>query len=194
MIYTVGHSTLSPEHLSALLTQAEVGLVWDIRSYPVSHWTWFRREELQDWLPVEGIEYRWVPDLGGRRGRRAAAAAGRALEATEPARWHEEGFLRYEWHMTTAEFFAAADELVELGGRRDLAIMCSEGVWWRCHRSMVADYLVVAGSDAVHLQPRRARHSEVIGDRLSRYEPDVLDAWRLHLGGARFARGQAAGM
>lgn len=98
--------------------------------------------------------------------------------------------------MTTQEFFAAADELAELGGRDDVAVMCAEGVWWRCHRSMIADYLVVAGSEIVHLQPQPTRHVQAIGDRLGRYDPEVLAAWRRHLGayGAAFDPAAPAGM
>jgi uncharacterized protein (DUF488 family) len=92
-----------------------------------------------------------------------------------------EGFAAYEWHMTSAEFFAAADELAELGRRRPVAILCAEGVWWRCHRSMIADYLVTAGVEVVHLQPRRLVHAEVLAGRLPRYDPDVLAAWSRHL-------------
>jgi uncharacterized protein (DUF488 family) len=195
VIYTLGHSTLQPNEFLELIAQTPLNLVWDIRSYPVSHWPWFRREEMERWLPEAGVAYRWVPELGGRRGRRAAAAAGRSIEAApDAAGWREEGFVRYQWHTTTSEFLAAADELAELGGRRDLAIMCSEGVWWRCHRSMVADYLVASGRDAEHLQPRRVRHSAVIGDRLGRYEPAVLEAWRRHRADAAFEGGAAVGM
>ena len=69
-----------------------------------------------------------------------------------------------------------------LGRRRPIAIMCAEGVWWRCHRSMIADYLVVAGAEVVHLQPRRLDHATVLAERLPRYHPDVIAAWRHHLG------------
>ncbi|HUK77559.1 MAG TPA: DUF488 family protein, partial [Thermoleophilia bacterium] len=61
--------------------------------------------------------------------------------------------------------------------RADLAILCSEALWWRCHRSMVADFVVYAGGEVVHLQPARTLHSAAIGDRLSRYAPEVLAAW-----------------
>jgi uncharacterized protein (DUF488 family) len=86
--------------------------------------------------------------------------------------------------MTKEEFFAAADELVTLSRRRDVAVMCSEGMWWRCHRSMLADYLVTAGAEVTHLQPRELDHAEVVRERLSRYAPEVLAAWHRHLGQA----------
>lgn len=234
MIFTAGHSTLVQEAFVDLLATGPVDLLWDIRSHPMSRWEWFRRRRMEDWLPRAGIEYRWVPALGGHRGgrrrndeapadgsrhgetpaggrRRGGAgpggprpAAGRqaagtpgALRLFEPpaSGWRERGFADYERHMETADFLETADELIAIGERRDVAILCAEGVWWRCHRSMVADYLVAVGADAVHLQPRRVRHSEVMGDRLERYRPEVLETWRKHNGGRlAFDPPAAAGM
>lgn len=184
MIYTVGHSTLTQDEFTTLLAGASVRRLWDVRSYPSSHWDWFRRQAMESWLPRAGVEYRWVPALGGRRGPRQAGGRrpprGAAQESL-PLAWHEEGFVNYQWHMTTEEFFVAADALAELGGREHVGVMCAEGLWWRCHRSMIADYLVFAGSEVVHLQPKPRRHE--IGDRLGRYDPEVPAAWRRHLGG-----------
>jgi uncharacterized protein (DUF488 family) len=188
MIFTVGHSTLAQDAFVALLAEARVERLWDVRSYPTSHWEWFRRERMEEWLPAAGVEYRWVPALGGRRGPRRTGgqdagrkAARAAAQEPLPLAWHEEGFSNYQWHMTTEEFFAAADELAVLGSRVNVAIMCAEAVWWRCHRSMIADYLVVAGSEVVHLQPRPTPHAQAMGDRLRRYDPEVIAAWRRHL-------------
>jgi uncharacterized protein (DUF488 family) len=184
MIYTVGHSTLTEDEFLALLAGASVKRLWDVRSYPTSHWEWFHRERMAIWLPAAGVQYRWVPALGGRRGPRRGGSQKTARPAAQeplPLAWHEEGFVNYQWHMTTEEFLAAADELAGLGDREDMAVMCAEGVWWRCHRSMIADYLVVAGSEVVHLQPQPTHHAQAIGDRLARYDPEVLAAWRRHL-------------
>ena len=197
MIFTVGHSTLQPDGFVALLALGPVDLVWDVRSYPVSRWTWFRREALEVWLPEAGVGYRWVEDLGGRRGRPPGEPARREPQAGSHSSdtasgWREPGFVNYQWHTTTPAFFAAADELMGLGRRRNVAIMCAEGVWWRCHRSMIADYLTAAGVEVVHLQPRRTLHGDVIGDRLERYEAAVLDAWRHHLAAGPDGFGEAA--
>jgi len=97
-------------------------------------------------------------------------------------RWESEGFENYMWHMASAEFLAAAGELLLAGRGGDLAIMCAEALWWRCHRSMVADFVVYAGGEVVHLQPERTVHSAAIGDRLERYAPEVLAAWDRYLG------------
>lgn len=173
MVFTVGHSTLNPEQFTELLRSAPVGEVWDVRSYPSSRWAWFHRAEMERWLPEAGIAYSWVPGLGGRRKAPAAPPA-----EPVPGGWSAEGFRNYEWYTTTEEFAAQAQELVAAGEERDLAIMCAEGVWWRCHRSMIADYLVFLGHEVVHLQPQRVRHREVIDDRLTRYHPDVLAVWQ----------------
>lgn len=183
MIYTVGHSTLTQDEFTTLLAGASIRRLWDVRSYPSSHWDWFRRERLETWLPQAGVEYRLVSALGGRRSARGADGGKTTRSAAQeslPLAWQQEGFINYQWHMTTEEFFAVADELAELGGREDIAIMCAEGLWWRCHRSMIADYLVFAGSEVIHLQPKPTRHA--LGDRLGRYDPEVPAAWHRHLG------------
>jgi uncharacterized protein (DUF488 family) len=173
MIFTAGHSTLTAEQFIDLLHSAPVNEVWDIRSYPSSKWEWFRRAAMERWLPEAGIAYRWVPALGGRRKAPWAPPAQRAT-----AGWSAEGFYNYAWYTTTDEFAQGAHELIEAGAERDLAIMCAEGLWWRCHRSMVADYLLFLGHGVVHLQPQRVHHGDVVGDRLARYDAAVVDVWR----------------
>jgi uncharacterized protein (DUF488 family) len=182
MIYTAGHSTLSEDAFVALLAAAHVEQLWDVRSYPSSRWDWFRRERMGRWLPEAGVEYRWVPALGGRRRPRrvGSRAATPAAQEPPPPGWREAGFSSYQWHMTTEEFFTAADELAALGRHIHVAIMCAEGVWWRCHRSMIADYLVATEAEVIHLQPRPTSHAQAMGDRLARYDPEVLAAWRRH--------------
>ncbi len=195
MIFTVGHSNLDRDAFLDMLRTVPVGLVWDVRSFPVSRFEWFRREQLEEWLPAAGIEYRWVGALGGRRRappaqrpdpsaqhpHRAPDSPAEPFTLRDPNAWSESGFAAYERHMASEEFLRVALELIEAGAARDVAIMCAEALWWRCHRSMIADFLVYAGRDAVHLQPQRRAHSEVIGDRLSRYDPETLTAWRRRL-------------
>lgn len=219
MIFSVGHSSLAPDEFEALLAAAPVAAVWDIRSYPSSHWPWFARDALQEHLAAAGVSYRWVRELGGRRRAPARPAPPPAPAAAPPdgtaahdgalpqpvapegspptpvappdsvpltlfaapaepePRWRSEGFENYMWYMAGDEFLAAAGELLLAGRRGDLAILCAEALWWRCHRSMVADYVVYAGGEVVHLQPERTAHSAVIGDRLTRYAPEVIAAW-----------------
>jgi len=207
VIFTVGHSTLSRDRFLEMIAGEAVRLLWDVRSHPTSRWEQFRRDHLELWLPEAGVEYVWAPALGGRRRlpwTPASPRAGDPRPSERPAEpqalgpgvtspearpgpddgegWREEGFAGYQWHMTGEGFLRAADELAQLGRRRPIAIMCAEGVWWRCHRSMIADYLVVAGAEVVHLQPRRLDHATVLAERLPRYHPDVIAAWRHHLG------------
>ena len=184
MIVTIGHSTLSQDGFLDLLAEDGVHLLWDVRSYPTSHWAWFRREQLERWLPAAGVEYVWAPALGGRRPAPPRAILDRSAAAE--GGWREEGFFNYQWHMTSPEFLAAADELAGLGRRETaVAIMCAEGLWWRCHRSMIADYLVSAGVQVVHLQPKRLDHATALAKRLTRYDRKVLDVWRRHREGRR---------
>lgn len=79
--------------------------------------------------------------------------------------------------MSLPEFLAGADRLIERGRTEDVGIMCCECLWWKCHRSMIADYLCFRGGDAVHLQPQLKAHSKALGNRLERYDPDVFSAW-----------------
>ena len=217
MIFSIGHSSLSADEFDALLLSTPARVLWDIRSYPSSHWPWFARDELERRLTAAGVQYRWVKALGGRRGAHkrpappAAQAPPPAAQAPPPAaqapppdpaalalfaapaaaapRWQSEGFENYMWHMASDEFLAAAGELLLAGRRADVAIMCAEALWWRCHRSMVADFVVYAGGEVVHLQPTRTAHSAASGERFARYAPEVLAAWDRHLaaGGDPFA-------
>lgn len=177
MLFSVGHSTLAVDEFLALI--AELDLVVDVRSYPgsrrVPH---FAREAMEHWLPAAGIEYRWLPALGGRRRLPAGASMGG---------WDNEMFAAYAWAMAEPPWLTAAEEVLPWAaspGSPRVGVLCSEGVWWRCHRSMIADYVVWRGLDLVHLQPRRVPHSEVIGNRLARYPADVVRAWELWEGSA----------
>ncbi|HEX2895078.1 MAG TPA: DUF488 domain-containing protein [Marmoricola sp.] len=132
-LLTVGHGTATRQGLTSLLRGAEVGAVVDIRRFPGS-----RRdpdlasEELARWLPEGGIGYRWEPRLGGRR----RLAAGTSSPDTW---WRVEAFRAYAAYMRSEEFGEAmADLLVGLAGTRT-AVMCSETLWWRCHRRLVSD-------------------------------------------------------
>lgn len=95
--------------------------------------------------------------------------------------WTNVGLRDYSFFMTLSEFMDGARELLERGEKEDVAICCCEGAWFRCHRSMIADWLVWAGSDCVHL-PGKKPHSQSIGNRLERYEEYVISAWNAHAG------------
>lgn len=135
-VLTFGHGTAGQEELLALLSGAGVELVVDVRRFPGSRrHPHVKREVLSESLPEAGIDYRWEPRLGGRR----------STGADSPDTWWRvKAFRAYAAHMRTAEFaegFAALEEAVAAG---TTAIMCSETLWWRCHRRMVADFATLA--------------------------------------------------
>jgi len=143
-IRTVGHGTASADALAALLHGADVATVVDVRSYPGSRANpQFGRERMERWLPDAGIAYQWLQGLGGRR---------RPSPDSPNVGLRNEQFRAYADHMVTPEFATALEELLTIAGGSATAVMCSESVWWRCHRRLLADHLVlVEGIEVVHL-------------------------------------------
>jgi uncharacterized protein (DUF488 family) len=141
---TVGHGTLPEDDFAALVSDAGIGLVVDVRSFPASRrHPQFRREAMQQWLPDAGVAYRWEPRLGGRRRPRPDSPHG-ALRVS--------AFRGYADHMETEVFSDAVDELLAEAGTRPAAVMCAESVWWRCHRRLLADTAVLLrGAVVEHL-------------------------------------------
>lgn len=134
-LLTVGHGTLAGGELRALLAGAGVELVVDVRMFPGSRRNpQFSREVLEEELPAAGIAYRWERDLGGRR-RPHAGSPHRALR--------DESFRAYADHMETPEFAAALDRVLGDADRVMTVVMCAESVWWRCHRRLIADAVVL---------------------------------------------------
>ena len=160
MIVTVGHGTLPADAFLTLVRGAGVEEVVDVRRYPGSRWhPHVASDEMARWLPEGGVAYRWMAALGGRR-KPAPSSPNVAL------RNHQ--FRAYADHMATPEFAAAVDELREVTEARLAAVMCSESVWWRCHRRLLADYLVlVEGTSVRHLfhDGRLADHPVTPGAR-----------------------------
>nr|WP_239524215.1 DUF488 domain-containing protein [Geodermatophilus normandii] len=145
---TVGHGPEDRAALAARLRGAAVDLVVDVRRFPGSRANPdVRREALADWLPDAGVGYRWEERLGGRR----------RLPPGEPVAdgwWTVAQFAAYAAHTRTAGFAAALDEVVDDAASATVAVMCSESVWWRCHRRIVADVAVLArGVPVTHLMP-----------------------------------------
>ncbi len=169
VVRTVGHGTLSEQELAGLLRGVEVAHLVDIRTYPGSRRNpQHGREAMQGWLPAAGIDYSWEPRLGGRR---------RAANDSPNVGLRHDAFRAYADHMATAQFHAALDALVELAGRTTVAVMCAESVWWRCHRRLLADALVLLRRVPVEhlfhdgrLDPHRPTpEARVVGDDL-RYD------------------------
>jgi uncharacterized protein (DUF488 family) len=142
-VYTIGHSTRSAEDLLALLRQAEVELVADVRAFPSSRrHPQFNRAELAKWLPEAGTGYAHMPGLGGRRKPAADSPNGG---------WREAAFRGYADYMGSVEFRRALAELEDAARERPTAVMCAEAVWWRCHRRLIADALTARGWRVEHL-------------------------------------------
>ena len=141
LIRTVGHGTLPAEEFATLLRDASVDLVVDVRRYPGSRRVpQFERDAMGTWLPEHDIEYRWLVALGGRR---------RPNKHSPNVGLRNEQFRAYADHMATREFHDAVAELDALAADTPTAIMCSESVWWRCHRRLIADHLVLVEGVAV---------------------------------------------
>ena len=142
-IYTVGHSTRSAEELLAILGDAGVRLVADLRAFPSSRrHPQFNRGALAAWLGSAGIEYRHFPGLGGRRA---------PIPGSVNGGWHERGFQGYADYMSSDEFQRALSDLEAAASESPTAIMCAEALWWRCHRRLIADALVAQGWRVEHL-------------------------------------------
>jgi uncharacterized protein (DUF488 family) len=146
-LLTVGHGAASAEELAALLTGAGVRRVVDVRTAPGSRrHPQFRREAMAGWLPAAGVAYRWEPELGGWR-RPDPASVNHALR--HPA------FRGYADHMRTPPFWAALDRLLAEAADAPTAALCSETLWWRCHRRLLADAAALGrGAEVVHLDHR----------------------------------------
>jgi uncharacterized protein (DUF488 family) len=160
VIRTVGHGTLEASAFTDLVTRAGIELVVDVRRYPGSRrHPHFASTEMAVWLESSGVGYRWLPALGGRR-RPSPDSINVALRNPQ--------FRAYGDHMASGEFMTGVDELLESTTGRSAAVMCSETVWWRCHRRLLADHLVlVRGFTVEHLFPdgRLAPHPVTPGAR-----------------------------
>lgn len=147
-LLTVGHGPDDRDRLGARLSGAGVTSLVDVRRFPGSRTNPdVRREALEEWLPETGICYRWEERLGGRR----------RLPSDEPVAdgwWTVAQFAAYAAHTRTPEFTAALDEVLGEAAATIVAVMCSESVWWRCHRRLIADVVVLGrGLPVQHLMP-----------------------------------------
>jgi len=150
-IWTIGHSTRPLEEFLNLLAQHRIEALADVRSFPGSRrYPQYDKEQLAKSLNELGIAYHWVRALGGRR-------------PTSPdspnTGWRNASFRGYADHMGSSEFARGLGELIDLGSQARTGVMCAEALWWRCHRSLIADALCVRGIEVVHIMD--AKHSVV---------------------------------
>ncbi len=142
---TIGHSTRTLEEFVSLLREGGAELVADVRSVPRSRTNpQFNRDTLPDSLAPDGIGYRHIPKLGGLRGHRKGVASPNGF-------WENASFRNYADYAMTASFRDGLAELRRLAVEHRCAIMCAEAVWWRCHRRIIADYLIAGGEPVLHI-------------------------------------------
>ena len=145
-LLTVGHGTAAEQDFGGLLAAAGVKSLVDVRIAPGSRkFPHFGKDALAGWLPAAGIAYRWEKRLGGFR----------KLPAESPdVALRNDSFRAYAAYMRSEEFSLALAELLAQAAAEPVTIMCSETVWWRCHRRLIADHaLLLDGVDVRHLMP-----------------------------------------
>jgi len=177
LVFTIGHSTHPLETFIQLLRSLAVEMVADVRTVPRSrHNPQFNRETLPRDLAAAGLGYVHLPELGGLR---------RARPDSSNQGWRSPGFRGFADYMQMPEFDQGLRHLMELAGERRLAVMCAEAVPWRCHRSLIADALLVRGLRVEHIlgpgktqTHRLTPFARVEGTRLTypAEEPQVEDA------------------
>ena len=142
-IYTIGHSTRNLADFFKMLQSFGIKILADIRSLPGSRkFPQFDKENLIVSLEEVGIKYIHLADLGGRR---------KVKKDSKNNRWNKDAFKGYADYMETEKFVNGIVELEHLAIEQPTAYMCAEAVWWRCHRSMVSDYLKTKGWTVLHI-------------------------------------------
>lgn len=150
-VWTIGHSTRSWDKFLALLAGYGIEAVADVRRFPGSRrYPWFAGGTMAQALPAAGLDYLWLPQLGGRR---------RALPGSPNGGWRNAALQGYADHLYSAGFAEGLALLLELAARRRTALMCAEAVWWRCHRRLIADVLTARGIEVLHILD--ASHAQV---------------------------------
>lgn len=144
--FTIGHSNRGIDAFIALLRDADVRLVADIRKLPGSRANpQFDRDRLSASLAAQGIGYEHIAALGGLRGKTSK------IPPETNAYWTNASFHRYADYALSGEFRDGLQRLVDAGRERTTAMMCAEAVWWRCHRRIVADHLLARGERVFHI-------------------------------------------
>jgi uncharacterized protein (DUF488 family) len=144
--FTIGHSNRSFDELLALVGPNGIETIVDVRKFPMSRThPQFNREALAPALARHGIGYAHMEALGGRRGR------SKDIAPEVNGFWDNQSFHNYADYAMGPEFHRALGDLVALGRGKRIAVMCSEAVWWRCHRRIITDYLLAGGEDVFHI-------------------------------------------
>jgi uncharacterized protein (DUF488 family) len=143
-IWTIGHSTRSADQFLSVLQAHGIEVVADVRRFPGSRrHPQFGSDALAEWLAGSDIGYAWLSRLGGRR---------RGEAGPQHQGWRNPSFRSYAAYTWSDEFAQGLDELLHLAAGARTAIMCSELLWWRCHRALISDVLRFLGAQVIHLQ------------------------------------------
>jgi uncharacterized protein (DUF488 family) len=168
-LLTVGHGALPADEFAELLKGAEIEVLVDIRSFPGSRrHPHFGKDAMAQWVPDAGTEYRWHRELGGRR---------RPSPGSRHVALQHDAFRAYADHMETAEFKTGLTDVLELASSRRTAVMCSESVWWRCHRRLLSDAaMLLHAAQVEHLfHDRRLRPHPVMPEARVERDDVVYD-------------------
>lgn len=176
-IWTIGHSTRTSDQFIAMLQSFRIQLLADIRSYPGSRrYPQFNKEALEISLPKNDIKYIHIKELGGRR---------KANPHSANTAWRNDAFRGFADYMETAEFKKGIDDLQQLASIERTAYMCSEAVWWRCHRSLISDFLKSIGWRVMHIMDKEKAEehpytsvARIVKGELT-YEKEDIDGGRL---------------
>lgn len=148
MLYTVGHSTHPLDEFIGLLQGVGIEHVVDVRTLAGSNkFPHFNEENLQVTLPEAGIEYSRSKDLGGLRRKTPG------VDPDTNGEWRNASFHRYADYALGAEFHAALALVLEEAEKKNVAVMCAEAVWWRCHRRIIADHALAQSHPVTHIMP-----------------------------------------
>jgi uncharacterized protein (DUF488 family) len=143
-IWTIGHSTRAIDEFISLLKENEIKLLVDVRAFPGSkRYPQFNKDTLAESLTAHGICYEHFPELGGKR---------KSKPDSRNTAWRNASFRGYADYMETEQFQKGIQRLLDVAAQAGpTTIMCAEAVWWRCHRSLIADYLKARGMEVLHV-------------------------------------------
>jgi uncharacterized protein (DUF488 family) len=142
-LWIIGHSTRSADEFTRTLKANVILNLVDVRSHPGSRrFPHFNKQPLSESIARDGMQYYHLPELGGRR---------RPSPNSHNTAWENPSFRAYADHMESAEFKEGINQLLILATERRTSIMCAEALWWRCHRSLIADYLKAIGCEVIHI-------------------------------------------
>lgn len=173
--FTIGHSNRSLEEFAELLRGAEIELVADVRKFPRSRANpQFNSDTLGGSLASVSVSYELMDVLGGRRG------IAKSVPPDVNGLWRNLSFHNYADYALSAEFSAGLEHLRERGREQRCTVMCSEAVWWRCHRRIIADYLIASGETVVHIMgPGRFEPARLTQGAVVRDDGKVVYPWGL---------------